>query len=127
MPKSVPALNSAPAPIGPYSVVTEANGFVFVSGQTAIDPTGGPTPDDVADQTRMIMENLGSILGDLGLRYDDIAKTTIFLEDIADFGAVNEVYGSYFGDEPPARSTVQAGALPGGGRFDVEIEVIAAR
>lgn len=127
MPKSVPTLNSAPAPIGPYSVATEANGFVFVSGQTAIDPTGGPTPEDVAAQTRMIMENLGSILGDLGLGYDDIVKTTIFLEDIADFGAVNEVYGSYFDGAPPARSTVQAGALPGGGRFDVEIEVIAAR
>jgi 2-iminobutanoate/2-iminopropanoate deaminase len=127
MPKSVPELTSAPAPIGPYSVVTEANGFVFVSGQTAIDPTGGSTPEDVGEQTRMIMENLGSILGDVGLGYDDVVKTTIFLEDIADFGAVNEVYGSYFGAAPPARSTVQAGALPGGGRFDVEIEVIAAR
>jgi 2-iminobutanoate/2-iminopropanoate deaminase len=127
MPKSVPELTSAPAPIGPYSVAVEANGFVFVSGQTAIDPTGGPTPEDVGEQTRMIMENLGSILGDIGLDYNDIVKTTIFLEDIADFGEVNEVYGSYFGDTPPARSTVQAGALPGGGRFDVEIEVIAAR
>ena len=127
MPKSIPALTSAPAPIGPYSVVTEANGFVFVSGQTAIDPTGDPTPENVGDQTRMIMENLGSILDDVGLGYDDIVKTTIFLEDIADFGSVNEVYGSYFGDAPPARSTVQAGALPGGGRFDVEIEIIAAR
>lgn len=127
MPKSVPELTSAPAPIGPYSVVTEANGFVFVSGQTAIDPSGGATPEDVANQTRMVMENLGTILGDVGLGYDDIVKTTIFLADIGDFAAVNEVYGSYFGEAPPARSTVQAGALPGGGRFDVEIEVIAAR
>ena len=127
MPKSVPSLTNAPAPIGPYSVVTEANGFVFVSGQTAIDPAGGPTPASVADQTRMIMENLGTILDDVGLAHADIVKTTIFLEAIADFAEVNEVYGSYFGDEPPARSTIQAGALPGGGRFDVEIEVIAAR
>ena len=71
------------------------------------------------------MKNLGGILGDLGLGYDDIVKTTIFLADMADFPAVNTVYGSYFADAPPARSTVEVGALPGG--FQVEIEVIAAR
>ncbi len=126
MPKSVPSISSAPAPLGPYSVATEANGFVFISGQVAIDPDGGPTPEDVSDQARLVMENLARIVGDLGLGLDDVVKTTIFLADIADFGAVNEVYGSYFTGPPPARSTVQAGALPAP-QFKVEIELIVAR
>ena len=126
MPKQVPDLAGAPRPLAPYSVATEANGFVFISGQVAIDPSGGPTPEAVADQARLVMENIGRILGDLGLGYGDIAKTTIFLADIADFGAVNEVYGSYFPVDPPARSTIQAGALPMP-QFKVEIEVVAAR
>jgi 2-iminobutanoate/2-iminopropanoate deaminase len=107
-------------------VAVEANGFVFVSGQVAIDPTGGPTPENVVDQARLVMDNIGRILADVGLGYGDIAKTTIFLADIADFGRVNEVYGSYFATEPPARSTIQAAALPKP-EFKVEIEVIAAR
>lgn len=126
MPKQVPELASAPRPLAPYSVATEANGFVFVSGQVAIDTEGGPTPDDVAAQARLVMQNLGRILGDLGLGYEDIVKTTIFLADIADFGTVNEVYGSFFPVDPPARSTIQAAALPMP-QFKVEIEVIAAR
>lgn len=112
--------------MGPYSVAAEAAGLVFVSGQVGIDTaTGEKAPDDVAAQTKQVMENIGSILGDLGLGYDDIVKTTIFLADIASFPTVNETYGSYFSAEPPARSTFEAGALPGG--FLVEIEVVAAR
>lgn len=126
MPKQVPDVPSGVAPLGPYSTVTEAAGLVFVSGQIAIDPVSGDRVDgDVGAQATRIMTNLGGILGDLGLGYDDVAKTTIFLTDMADFPAVNEVYGGYFGDAPPARSTVEVGALPGG--FLVEIEVIAAR
>jgi 2-iminobutanoate/2-iminopropanoate deaminase len=126
VPKSVPETPSAPQPLAPYSVATEANGFVFISGQVAIDPTTGERePDDVAAQTHRVMKNVGSILGDLGLSYDDIAKTTIFLADISDFPVVNEIYGAYVGTPPPARSTFQAGALPGD--FMVEIEVVAAR
>jgi 2-iminobutanoate/2-iminopropanoate deaminase len=107
-------------------VVTEAAGLVFISGQIAIDPaTGEREPDDVEAQAARVMTNIGKILGDIGLGYSDIAKTTIFLADIADFPKVNVIYGSYFESEPPARSTVQAGALPGG--FLVEIEVVAAR
>lgn len=126
MPKTVPSLAGAPKPLAPYSVATEANGFVFVSGQVAIDPAGGPTPEGIADQARLVMDNLGRILADLGLGYGDLVKTTIFLADIGDFAAVNEVYGSYFDDEPPARSTIQAGALPKP-EFRVEIEAVAAR
>jgi len=126
MPKSVPRITSGPAPVGPYSIATEANGFVFVSGQVAFDPATGDRDDaDVAAEAAQTMKNIGSILGDLGLGYDDIVKTTIFLADMADFVTVNEVYARSFGGEPPARSTVQVAALPVG--FQVEIEVIAAR
>ena len=126
MPKSVPELSSAPAPVAPYSIATEANGLVFVSGQVAIDPSGGPTPDGVGEQATLVMDNIGSILGDLGLGFSDVVKTTIFLDDIADYGTVNSVYGSYFDGEPPARSAVEVAALPKP-EFRVEIELIAAR
>ena len=126
MPKTVPVTPSAPGAMGPYSVVTEANGFVFVSGQVAVDPlTRERSPEDVEVQTTQVMSNIAAILGDLGLEISDIVKTTIFLADIGDFAKVNAVYAGFLGDEPPARSTVQVGALPGG--FLVEIEVVAAR
>jgi len=126
LPKSVPQTPSAPSAMGPYSFATEAGGLVFLSGQVALDPTTGErSPDDVVQQTHRVMKNIGGILGDLGLGYSDIAKSTIFLADMGDYPAVNEVYGSYLGFEPPARSAIQAGALPGG--FLVEIEVVAAR
>jgi 2-iminobutanoate/2-iminopropanoate deaminase len=126
MPKSIPELARAPKPLAPYSVATEANGFVFISGQVAIDPDGGPTPEDVQEQATLVLDNIGRILEDVGLVYADVVKTTVFLADIADFGRVNEIYGRYFGTEPPARSAIQAGALPMP-QFKVEIEVIAAR
>jgi len=107
-------------------VATEAGGFVFVSGQVALDPSGGPTPEGVIDQTQMVMNNIGHILGEIGLSYPDIVKTTIFLADIVDYGAVNDAYGAYFDGDPPARSAIQAAALPRP-EFKVEIEVIAAR
>jgi 2-iminobutanoate/2-iminopropanoate deaminase len=99
---------------------------VFLSGQVGLVPVSGDrAPDDVSAQAHQVMSNIGAILGDLGLSYDDIVKTSIFLADISDFSAVNEVYASYFEGDYPARTTVQAGALPGG--FLVEIEVVAAR
>jgi len=126
VPKSIPALQHAPTPVAPYSVVTEANGFVFVSGQVALDPAGGPTPTDTGEQTELVLRNIGSILEDLGLGFADVVKTTVFLADIRDFSVVNEVYGRFFAAEPPARSAIQAGALPAP-QFRVEIEVIASR
>jgi len=126
MPKLVPAVPHAAKPIGPYSVAAEAAGLVFISGQIAIDPASGQKVEgDATVQAKRILENLGMVLGDLGLGFDSVVKTTIFLTDIADFAAVNEVYRGYFGDAPPARSTVQVAALPGG--YRVEIEAIAAR
>ncbi len=126
MPKKVLSTPSAPKAMGPYSFAAEAGGLVFLSGQVALDPaTGERRPDDVEVQARQVMDNIGVILGDVGLAYEDIVKTTIFMADMADYPKVNDVYGSYFGTEPPARSAIQAGALPGG--FLVEIEVVAAR
>lgn len=126
MPKRVLKTPNAPQALGPYSVAVEANDFVFVSGQVGIDAASGErAPDNVAAQTKQIMENLRAILGDVGLGLSDVVKTTIFLTDINDFSTVNDLYGGYFAEEPPARSTVQVAALPGG--FLVEIDVIAAR
>lgn len=126
MPKKVLSTPSAPKAMGPYSFAAEAGGLVFLSGQVALDPaTGERRPDDVEVQARQVMDNIGVILRDVGLAYEDIVKTTIFMADMADYPKVNDVYGSYFGTEPPARSAIQAGALPGG--FLVEIEVVAAR
>ncbi len=126
MGKQVHKVDGAVEPIGPYSIAAEANGFVFVSGQVAIDPaTNAPVQGDVVAQTRRVMDNIGIVLEGVGLGYGDIVKTSIFLADIKSFPEVNAVYAEYFDDAPPARSTFQAGALPGG--YAVEIEVIAAR
>lgn len=126
MSKAVLTTPSAPGALGPYSVAVQANDLVFLSGQIAIDPESGErAPDDVAVQTQQIMDNIGAILGDVGLTHDDIVKTTIFLVDIGDFPVVNDVYARSFAKAPPARSTVGVAALPGG--FLVEIEVVASR
>jgi 2-iminobutanoate/2-iminopropanoate deaminase len=126
LPKTIPETPSAPKSLAPYSPATEIAGLVFLSGQVGLDPvTGERAPDDVVAQAHQVMSNIGGVLGDLGLGYDDIVKTTVFLADIGDFGRVNEVYQSYFQGDFPARSALQAGALPGG--FLVEIEVVAAR
>ncbi len=126
MPKQIHDAPSGPKPLGPYSIVTEAHGLVFVSGMIAINPADGTVVEGgAAEQTDQIMRNIGAVLGDVGLGYADIVKMTIFVTDMGDFGAINTVYGEYVGDAKPARSTVEVAALPGG--FLVEIETIAAR
>jgi 2-iminobutanoate/2-iminopropanoate deaminase len=126
MPKHIHHIDGTVAPMGPYSPVVEANGFLFISGQVAIDAATNDRVDgDVAAQASQVMDNLATLLGGLGLRFEDIVKTTIFLTDMGDYAAVNEVYGARFGDAPPARSTVAVAALPGG--FNVEIEAVVAR
>ncbi|MCP4306025.1 MAG: hypothetical protein GY788_14340 [bacterium] len=126
MPKKIHDVPSAPAPVGPYSVVTEANGFVFVSGQLGMDTAAGKLVEGgVEAETHQIMRNLKAILGDVGLGYSDIVKTTIFVANMADFPVVNAAYGEYVADAKPARSTVEVAALPLG--VQIEIEVIAAR
>ena len=126
MPKLIHELPNAPAAVGPYSVATEANGFVFVSGQIGLDPERGRVvTGGTAVEARQIMDNLSTILTDLGLDFSNVVKATVFLKDIQDFAIVNEIYGDYFSGHDPARSTVEVSNLPLG--VNVEIEVIAAR
>jgi 2-iminobutanoate/2-iminopropanoate deaminase len=118
------ATKAAPAAIGPYSQGVRAGGFVFLSGQIALDPgTGKLITGDVRAEAERVMANLGEVLAAAGLSFDHVVKTTIFLVDFADFEAVNEVYGKRFGRVLPARATVQVAALPRGAR--VEIDAIA--
>ncbi|MGB4376338.1 MAG: RidA family protein [bacterium] len=114
----------APAPVGPYSQAVRAGNLLFLSGQIALDPATGQLVDgDVREHTKRIMENLKAVLEGAGATLDHVVKTTIFLTDMGDFAAVNEVYGSYFAAVPPARSCVQVAALPKG--VPIEIEMIA--
>ncbi len=114
----------AAKPLGPYSLGIRSNGFVFASGSTGIDPASGAlVQGGVEAEARQALENLGRVLEAGGSSFEQVVKTTVFLLDMGDFAKMNQVYASFFGDEPPARSTVQVGALPGGA--SVEIEAIA--
>src|SRR6476619_2441892 len=116
--------DNAPAAIGPYSQAIKAGGFVFASGQIPIDPqTGQFVPGGIAEQTEQVLKNLSAVLEAAGSSLDQVVKTTVFLLDMQEFTAMNEVYGKFFGAQPPARATVQAARLPRDAR--VEIEAIA--
>jgi 2-iminobutanoate/2-iminopropanoate deaminase len=124
MPLDFVATSGAPKAIGPYSQAVRANGFLFTAGQVALDPrTGELVAGGIAEQTTRAMENLKAILAAAGTDFSRVVKTTVFLIDMADFTAMNEVYARAFGEHRPARSTVAVAALPRGAR--VEIEVIA--
>lgn len=113
-------------PLAPYSPGIRAGNFVFTAGQIALDPETGKLIDgDVQAQTRQALENLGKVLAAGGASFDSVVKTTVFLTDIKDYGAVNEVYGEYFTDDPPARSAVQVAALPAGAAVEIEAVAIA--
>jgi 2-iminobutanoate/2-iminopropanoate deaminase len=115
---------SAPAAIGPYSQAVVAGGFLFTAGQIALDPaTGQIVQGDVTAQTERVMRNLAAVLENAGASWADVVKTTVYLQDMADFPRVNEVYGRVMGDARPARSTVQVAGLPRG--VLVEIDAIA--
>ena len=117
---------NAPAAIGPYSQAIEANGFVYASGQLPIDPATGAFPEGgIKEQTRQSLLNAQAILREAGLDLSDVVKTTVLLNDIADFGAMNEVYSEFFSQPYPARSAFAVKALPKGAL--VEIECIARR
>jgi len=123
--KTIISTSEAPAAIGPYSQAVRSGKFLFCSGQIPLDPkTGKIIAGDIATQTRRVLDNITAILKAERLAFDSIVKTTIFLTDLGDFQTVNEIYGSHFRQEPPARSTVQVSALPKGA--NIEIEVIAA-
>jgi 2-iminobutanoate/2-iminopropanoate deaminase len=116
--------SGAPKAIGPYSQAVIAQGFLFTAGQVALDPARGElVSGGIAEQTTRAMENLRAILREAGTDFSQVVKTTVFLVDMADFAAMNEVYARAFGDHRPARSTVAVSALPKGAR--VEIEIIA--
>ena len=116
--------DKAPKPIGPYSQGIVENGFIFVAGQGCMNPaTGKMEMGDVRKETRQVFENIKAILEAAGSSLDKVVKCNVYLKDINDFAAMNEVYGSYFKPPYPARTTIQAGALPGG--IAVEIECIA--
>ena len=115
---------NAPKAIGPYSPAVRAGQLLFVSGQVAIDPaTGSLVSGDIRTETRRVMDNLGALLTAAGLGFSAVVRTTVFLADINDFAAMNEVYASYFHEPFPARATVQVARLPRDAR--VEIDVIA--
>lgn len=122
--KTYAASDAAP-PVGPYSPAVEAGGLVFCSGQIALDAAGQMVGYTAPDQARKALDNLTSLLAQAGLDLSAVVKTTVFLTDLADFAAVNEVYAGYFSEPFPARSTVQVAALPKGAK--VEIEAVAAR
>lgn len=122
--KNIIATDRAPRAIGPYSQAVRAGNLVFASGQIPIDPaTGQFVPGGIAEQTEQVLRNLTAVFAAAGVGMDQVIKTTVFLADMDDFGAMNEVYGRFFAEEPPARATVQAARLPRDAR--VEIEAIA--
>lgn len=124
MSKQIINTSAAPAAIGPYAQGIQANGFVFASGQLPIDPaTGEFAGSGIKEQTRQSIENLSAILKEAGSSLDNVVKTTVFLQDMAHFADMNEVYTEYFGKNPPARSAFQVACLPKNAL--VEIEAIA--
>ena len=126
MEKKIIRTNNAPAPIGPYNQAIQYGDMLFISGQIALDPvTGQLVQDDIQTETKQVMDNLKAILTEAGMDFSNIIKTTIFLMDMAQFGQVNEVYGSYFTENAPARETVQVSGLPKG--VNVEISMIAGK
>jgi 2-iminobutanoate/2-iminopropanoate deaminase len=118
----------APDAIGPYSQAQVTGGLVFTAGQIALDPaTGEVVPGGIAEQTARVMENLTAVLDAAGASLDSVVKTTVFLADMAEFTAMNEVYGRFFGEHKPARSTVQAAGLPKNVRVEIEAIAVAGR
>lgn len=125
MTKKIIETSHAPAPIGPYSQAVQLGSLLFCSGQVAIDPaTNQVVLGSITEQTTLVMKNIEAVLKQAGVTFQNVVKTTIFLTDMKDFPAVNEIYGSYFKVQPPARSTVAVSGLPKG--VQVEIEVIAS-
>lgn len=122
MKKEIINTKNAPAPIGPYNQATKANNILFISGQIPADPaTGELVMSSIEEETHMVMKNLKAILEEAGLGFDNVLKTSIFISDMDNFSRINEVYGSYFSGEYPARETVQVARLP----KDVNVEISA--
>ena len=124
--KKIISTTDAPAAVGPYSQAIRSGQFIFCSGQIPLDPkTAQMVQGDINAQTRRVMENISAVLRAEGLTFENIVKTTIFLTNLADFQTVNDLYGSYFKSDPPARSTVQVAALPKGANVEIEVVAVA--
>ena len=123
--KKVIATPNAPKAVGPYSQAIEVNGTLYVSGQIPVVPADGSVPEKIEDQTRQSLRNIGAILEAAGMTYDNVVKTTVLLDDIANFAAANAVYTEFFTGDKPARACFQVAALPMG--VKIEIEAIAVR
>ena len=122
--KEIISTDKAPKAIGPYSQAVRAGGFLFTAGQIALDPASGQLLEgDVAKQTTRVMENLKAIVEAAGGSLDRAVKATVYLKDMGDFAAMNEVYGRYFASNPPARSTVEAARLPRDVRVEIDLVV----
>ena len=127
MKREIISTQKAPAAVGPYSQGVKANNLIFTAGQLPLNPeTGKLVEGGVEEQTRQVMKNLAHILEAAGTGLDRVVKTTIFTTDLADFATINQVYGSFFAGDPPARSTVQVAALPLGARVEIEVVAIAS-
>lgn len=123
--KRIIATPEAPAAIGPYSQAVELNGTLYISGQIPVDPADGSVPDGIEAQTTQSLKNIMAILAAAGLGANNVVKTTVLLQDIKDFGAMNAVYAGFFPEDKPARACYQVAALPKG--VLVEIEAIAGK
>lgn len=124
--KQIVATKEAPQAIGPYSQAVRAGGFIFLSGQIPLDPqTGEFVAGGVSEQTEQVLRNLSKVLEAAGTSLESVVKTTVYLADMGDFAAMNEVYARYFETEPPARSTVQAARLPRDARVEIDAVAIA--
>ncbi|MBQ0124606.1 MAG: RidA family protein [Bacteroidales bacterium] len=123
--KTIIASPKAPKAVGPYSQAVNLNGTLFISGQLPVNPADGSVADTVEAQTRQSLSNIGAILEEAGLSYDDIVKTTVLLDDIRNFAAMNAVYAEFFKADKPARVCYQVSALPMG--VKVEIDAIAGK
>jgi 2-iminobutanoate/2-iminopropanoate deaminase len=126
MKKKIVTTSAAPAAVGPYSQATRAGDFVFTAGQIPLDPATGKIVDgDIQAQTRRALQNLQAVLEAAGCTLENVLKTTVFLQNMEDFRAMNDVYATFFATNPPARSAVEVAALPLGAQ--IEIEAVALR
>ena len=125
--KKIVSTSDAPAAIGPYSQAIRSGSMLFCAGQIPLDPkTGQIVSDDISEQAKRVLENISAILRAEHLNFDHVVKTTIFLTSMGDFQAVNEIYATYFRENPPARSTVAVSALPKGAKVEIEVIAVAS-